>query len=69
MQGIDKLSAFIKSLGISQNEFALRHRISQPYLNQIINGMRKAGKKTAVYLEEITHGAVTKRDLRPDVWV
>lgn len=69
MQGVEKLDHFLRSSGVSQIEFARRYKISQPYLNQIINGKRAAGKKTAEYLEKVTQGAVKKHDLRPDIWV
>ncbi len=64
----ESLKRFIFHNGISEKEFSRVFRISQPYLNQILNGKRKCGKKMAEYLEKATGGNVKKRDLRPDIW-
>jgi DNA-binding transcriptional regulator YdaS (Cro superfamily) len=63
-----RLKEFVNRTGLSQSGFSRTYRISQPYLNQIMRGTRKAGKKTAEYLENISDGYVRKQELRPDLW-
>lgn len=46
--------------------FARKYKISQPFLSQILNGRRRAGRSTVKYICDITGGEVTERDLRPD---
>ncbi len=42
---------------------------SVAYLSQIANGHRKAGFVLAKAIEDATSGAVTREDLRPDVYL
>lgn len=63
-----QLKEYLFRTGLSESEFSRRYKISQPYLNQIKTGARKAGRKTAVYLETISEGFVKKSQLRPDLW-
>lgn len=60
------LSKWMIKNRISQYEFAKRFRLSQPFVNQLLSGARRAGLKTAKYIELITGGEVTYKDLRPD---
>ena len=61
------LSKWMVKNRLTQYAFHKRYpQISQPFLNQILSGARKAGVKTAKRIEQITNGEVTYKDLRPD---
>ena len=61
------LNKWMKKNGLSQYAFCKRYRLSQPFVCQLLNGRRLAGKETVKYIELITNGEVTKNDLRPDL--
>lgn len=54
--------------GLSLRAFARMAGISQTYVRCVEIGERQYGAKMARYIEEITGGAVTKEELRPDIW-
>jgi addiction module HigA family antidote len=47
------LEEFIRPLGITQTEFAVRLGVSFPRLNEIINGKRSVSPDTALRLERV----------------
>jgi DNA-binding transcriptional regulator YdaS (Cro superfamily) len=49
-------------------EFADKAKTSVAYISQLIHGHRKAGLKTAHAIELASGGAVTRFDLRPDIF-
>lgn len=63
-----KLAKWMAKNRITQYGFAKRYKISQPFITQILNGTRRAGINTAKYIERITNGEVTYKDLRPDLF-
>ena len=63
-----ELKEWLNKQRLSEYKFAQRYKISQPYLNQLVNGRRRAGTKTIRFIEEVTGGAVNRKHLRPDIW-
>lgn len=63
-----KLSKWMIKNKLTQYGFAKRYGISQPFLNQVLNGRRRAGLATVRKIEKITGGFVTHKDLRPDLY-
>ncbi|ADW73401.1 DNA-binding transcriptional regulator [Rahnella aceris] len=51
-----------------QNALAKKVGSSSGYLRLVFNGYKKAGFSLAQRLEEETAGAVTKSQLRPDIY-
>lgn len=51
-----------------QEHLALNVGSTAGYLRLIFNGYKKAGFSLAKKLEDTTSGAVTKSDLRPDIY-
>lgn len=51
-----------------QCELAASVKSTPGYLRLVFNGYKKAGFALAKKLEEITAGAITKSDLRPDIY-
>jgi len=51
-----------------QNALAKKVGSSRGYLRLVFNGYKKAGFSLAQRLEEETAGAVTKSQLRPDIY-
>lgn len=51
-----------------QCELAVSVQSTPGYLRLVFNGYKKAGFALAKKLEEITAGAITKSDLRPDIY-
>ena len=51
-----------------QFELATGVESTPGYLRLVFNGYKKAGFSLAKKLEEITSGAITKSDLRPDIY-
>ena len=47
------LEEFLRPLGISQSEFAIRLGVSFPRLNEIVNGKRAVSPDTALRLERV----------------
>lgn len=60
---MEKLRAYIKDQGQSQNSFALRVGLIPQALSLILSGQRKLSAEEAVRIEDATGGAVTVRDL------
>lgn len=48
--------------------FAARMGTSTAYLSQLANNFRKPGFKTLAVIERATDGAVTRAELRPDLF-
>ena len=60
-----------KSLDIhggTQSTFARDCGVSQGLISQFLRGTKKPGWKTCQKIEVITKGAVTKQELRPDIF-
>lgn len=47
---------------------ALQVGTSVNYLYQLAGGHRQASPELAKKIEEATEGAITKQELRPDIW-
>lgn len=63
------MKAFWDKLTIAeQHELAHKVGSSRGYLRLIFNGYKKVGFSLARSLEEATDGAVTKAQLRPDIY-
>lgn len=57
-------------LGVERGAQAMLARqlgITQPYLSQIITGVRQPSSDIAIAIERETGGAVTVEELRPDI--
>ena len=52
----------------SQVELASRLSVSVQAVNQVVNGARPLPARWAITIEEATNGAVTRYELRPDVF-
>lgn len=64
----EKFNYWMKLNDLTSHEVSRRFKISQPYFNQIVNGKRKPGQSMAEYLDDITNGFISKKELRPDIW-
>ena len=63
------LNKWLKKNGLSQARFAKIYKFSQPFVNQLVNGRKRASIETCRQIALITNGEVTGRDLRPDLYV
>jgi DNA-binding transcriptional regulator YdaS (Cro superfamily) len=52
----------------SQTELARLLGVSPTFVYQWCTGRRRIPLKTCVDIEQLTNGAVTRKDLRPDDW-
>ena len=52
----------------AKDALARELRISRTWMSQIISGRQVCSPKLAVEIERLTNGAVTRKDLRPDLF-
>lgn len=63
------LKAFWNTLTrIEREDMAREIGTSPAYLYQVGHGIRRASPSLSRKIETVTEGAVTKEDLRPDLW-
>ena len=62
------IPAYLKKYGLSQQEFANQLKVSQGLVWQWINGRTRIKAERAKQIEEVTGGAIRRRDLRPDLF-
>jgi DNA-binding transcriptional regulator YdaS (Cro superfamily) len=62
------LRAYRESLGLSPEEFAQLLRIPRPTLRSLENGTRLITAERAMEIEAKTQGALTRIELRPDLF-
>ena len=53
----------------SKSEMAEHLSISRTWLGQLISGVRKASPKLAIAIEKATGGLVTRKEMRPDLYL
>ena len=53
----------------SKTEMAEYLRISPTWLSLIMNGSRKASPELSLRIERATEGLVTRKELRPDIFL
>ena len=58
----------IRAVGGQQSELAKRISVTAQAVNQWVGGLRPVPAKHCIAIEEATEGAVTRYDLRPDVF-
>lgn len=64
-----KLSDYLRKLTPAAREtFAKRSETKVAYLYQVAGGHRSCGPKLAVRIEQASRGAVTKQELRSDLF-
>lgn len=64
-----QLLQFLKSEGISQSEFARRLGVTQGLVWQWLDGRQRVTAENCVLIEAATAGAVTRAELRPDLFL
>lgn len=57
-----------KNAKLSQTQAAAAFGISQAAVSNIERGIARAGATLAITIEKITSGAVTKEQIRPDIF-
>lgn len=62
------LNDYLTRNQIPRLEFAERIGIDRSTLSRLLNGKRSASWQLAGTIEEATAGAVTRSDLRPDIY-
>ena len=62
------LDQYLEESSISQTEFARRVGVSQGMVWQWLNGRRRVAAENVLPIEEATGGAVTRHELRPDLY-
>lgn len=63
-----RLSDYIEQSGTSRQAFADRIGVDLSYLSRLMSGKRRASWQLAGAIEEASGGAVTRHDLRPDIY-
>jgi DNA-binding transcriptional regulator YdaS (Cro superfamily) len=53
---------------ITKTDFAKRIGVSRPHFHQMLSGKKRITAETAFKIEKETQGAVTKEELRPDIF-
>lgn len=61
------IAAAVASAG-SQTELARRIGCSQVFVHQMVHGLRGVSARLCLPIERATNGAVTRYDLRPDIF-
>jgi DNA-binding transcriptional regulator YdaS (Cro superfamily) len=61
------IAAAVASAG-SQTELARRIGCSQVFVHQMLHGLRGVSAKLCLPIERATNGAVTRYELRPDIF-
>jgi len=65
---MDKLLKYIDLAEISDKDFAEQIGISQVLFSMCKRGKSKIQPAIARKIEQVTHGIVTKEDIRPDIF-
>jgi len=60
---------YLKESGLSQQEFADRLGVTQGNVGHWLHSRHRITAERAIQIEEATHGAVTREELRPDLFV
>lgn len=68
-QGMNKLRLFFEGGALSVSDFARSLNVSVPTIAQWCNGTRPVPIARCLAIERLTHGKVSRRDLRPDDWM
>jgi len=63
-----QLNDYLSRPDVSKTEFASRLGVARQYIHKLRVGLQKPSPRLARMIEEITEGAVSKEELRPDVW-
>lgn len=63
-----KLSTYLEKQGLSQEAFAKSIGVSQGLVWQWLDGRTRITAERAIEIEKKTGGAITRRDLRPDLY-
>jgi DNA-binding transcriptional regulator YdaS (Cro superfamily) len=63
------LKTYIRAAPGNGQTLAAGLGIKPSFLSQLAHGIRKVTPKRAVQIEKLTHGAVTRKDLRADDWL
>lgn len=66
--GAMKLGDYIRKSDSTRASLARAIGVNPAYLYQMERGLRAVSPARAVLLERATHGAVTRKDLRPNDW-
>lgn len=61
------IATYLETSGLKQHEFALKIGVTQARVSHWINGARVPSER-CIAIETATGGAVTRYDLRPDVF-
>lgn len=62
------IPAFLAAKGLSQEAFAKQLGVSQGLVWQWLSGKTRITAERAKEIEDATEGAVTRQDLRPDIF-
>ncbi|MBL4866378.1 MAG: helix-turn-helix domain-containing protein [Pseudomonadales bacterium] len=65
---MNKIIKFRKENKLTQKELAKKLCVSQGLLAHVESGRRQLGFELALKLEEFSGGAITRHDLRPDIY-
>lgn len=63
-----KILDFRRENRLSQSAMAKIAGVSQSMIAHWEMGRRRITAEKAIYLEEVTHGELSRNDLRPDLW-
>lgn len=62
------IPTYLLTKQISQAEFAKRLEVTQGFVHQIIKGKSRITAERAIQIEQVTDGAITRAELRPDLF-
>lgn len=63
-----ELSAYLQKNELTQEEFAKQLGVSQGLVWQWLRGRTRVTAERAKHIEKMTRGAITRHDLRPDLF-
>lgn len=63
-----KLREYLDTNGLTPSAFAARMNKPASTIHRVLNGKRMAGHQLLAAIETATQGAVSRSDLRPDLW-
>lgn len=63
-----KLKEYLLQNDITQVKFAKMINRSRATVNDYVNGWRNISLRTAVQIEKMTNGQVTRKEMRPDLF-
>ncbi len=63
-----QLAEYLSQPDVSKVDFARRLGVVRQYVHKIATGLQLPSPALARAIEEATGGAVTKAELRPDIW-